>query len=127
METITDFKIMRMSIQLIVSELESAVEFYTEKLGFRVDFRYEDFYVGIIKDGYSIHLKHGVPSPEKRQNIVENEHLDILLSVDDVEGVYEHLCTESVNIVQPLREMPYGKEFYIADQDGYIIAFMGQK
>jgi len=29
---------------------------------------------------------------------------------------------QDVEIVQPLREMRYGKEFYIADPDGYVIA-----
>jgi hypothetical protein len=29
-----------------------------------------------------------------------------------------------VIIVQPLRAMPYGKEFYIADPDGYILSFL---
>jgi predicted enzyme related to lactoylglutathione lyase len=29
-----------------------------------------------------------------------------------------------VQIVQPLREMPYGTEFYISDPDGYIISFI---
>jgi len=26
-----------------------------------------------------------------------------------------------VNIIEPLREMPYGREFYITDPDGYIL------
>jgi len=26
-------------------------------------------------------------------------------------------------VIQSLREMPYGREFYVADPDGYIIAF----
>jgi hypothetical protein len=31
----------------------------------------------------------------------------------------------AIEIIQPLRAMPYGKEFYIADPDGYIIGFLG--
>ena len=127
METITDFKITRMSLQLIVAELESAIEFYTEKLGFSIDFRYEDFYVGIIKEEHSIHLKHGEPSPEKRQNNRVNEHLSMMFSVRDFETVFDHLSAKSVDMVQPLREMPYGKEFYIADPDGHLIGFIGQE
>jgi hypothetical protein len=49
-----------MSPQLVVADLERSIYFYTAELGFVVDFRYEDFYAGIIRDGYTIHLKAGV-------------------------------------------------------------------
>ena len=51
----------KMSPQLAVADIGRAIKFYTEKLGFRLDFEYEDFYAGIIKDGHSIHLKCGEP------------------------------------------------------------------
>ena len=57
MATVTYSKIKKMSPQLLVADIDHSIEFYTKKLGFNVDFRYEDFYAGIIKDGYSIHLK----------------------------------------------------------------------
>jgi hypothetical protein len=97
---------------------------YTKKLGFEVDFLYEDFYGGIIKNGYSIHLKLGKPSTEERKNKRENDDLDIVFSVEDVEDLYAELVNKSVEITQPLCDRPYGKEFYIADPDGYILAFL---
>lgn len=121
MHTIKPSKIKKMSLQLLVADLERAVEFYTLKLGFEIDFRFEDFYVGIIKDGCSIHLKLG--DLTKRRN-KSNEDLDIMFSVEGIEGLYEELASKFVNITQSLREMPYGKEFYIADPDGHIIAFV---
>ena len=68
MDTITYFKIKKMSPQLLVADVDRSIEFYTKKLGFDVEFRYEDFYAGIIKDGYSIHLKASKPSIEEREN-----------------------------------------------------------
>ncbi|HTJ12643.1 MAG TPA: VOC family protein [Dinghuibacter sp.] len=106
------FTIKTMSPQLLVADLEWAITFYTEKLGFRLDFRYEDFYAGIVKDGVSIHLKCG----EGRKDF------ELTFSVPDVEGAYAAL--DGVTIAQPLREMPYGKEFYIADPDGNVLAFL---
>ena len=120
-------KIKRMSPQFLVTDINRSVEFYTNKLGFEVDFHYEDFYSGIIKDGYSIHLKLVKPVIEERENKRKNEHLDLIFSVDDIEVLYERLRNQSVEVIQPLREMPYGKEFYISDPDGYIIAFMEVK
>jgi catechol 2,3-dioxygenase-like lactoylglutathione lyase family enzyme len=111
-----------MSPQFLVADIEYSIEFYTKKLGFDVDFRYEDFYAGIIKDGYSIHLKVSKSAVQKKSR--SNEDIDIIFSVDDIEGLYEQLSNISVEFTQPLREMPYGKEFYVADPDGHIIAFL---
>lgn len=47
MDAITYSKIKKMSPQFLVADIEHSIEFYTEKLGFDVDFRYEDFYAGL--------------------------------------------------------------------------------
>jgi len=124
MNTTPNFRIKKASLQFIVADLERSTEFYTKALGFGIDFRYDDFYVGIIKDGCSIHFKSGKPYVEERKSKKENEDLDIIFSVNDIEAVYRELSGKRLEFVQPLREMPYGKEFYIADPDGYIIAFV---
>jgi len=111
----------KMSPQLPVANIEHSIEFYTKKLGFSLDFRYEDFYAGIIKDGHSIHLKCGI-SPEN--NAKNKEDLEITFSVDGIERLYTEVLSKSIEIVQSLREMPYGKEFYIADPDGNHLAFL---
>lgn len=123
MNAVTYSRIRKMSPQLLVADIEYSIEFYTKKLGFDVDFRYEDFYAGIVKDGYSIHLKVG-RSLGQRENRRIMENLDIIFSVDNIEGLYEELSSKSVEFTQSLREMPYGKEFYVADPDGHIIAFL---
>ncbi len=113
-----------MSPQFLVSDFERSIEYYTKVLGFDLEFRFEDFYAGIIKDGHSIHLKCGHPSQEERENKRENNDLDIVFSVENVEGLYEEYSQKPIEIIQPLCERPYGKEFYIADPDGYILAFL---
>jgi catechol 2,3-dioxygenase-like lactoylglutathione lyase family enzyme len=123
MNAVTYSRIRKMSPQLLVADIEYSIEFYTKKLGFDVDFRYEDFYAGIIKDGYSIHLK-VAKSLGQGENKRIMEDLDIIFSVDDIEGLYQELSNKSVEFTQSLREMPYGKEFYVADPDGHIIAFL---
>lgn len=120
-------KIKAMSPQFLVTDINSSIEFYTNKSGFDVDFRYEDFYAGVTKDEYCIHLKLAKPAIEERENKINNEHLDIVFSVDEIEVLYDNLRTQSVEFIKSLREMPYGKEFYIADPDGYIIAFIEGK
>ncbi len=117
-------KIKNMSPLFVVTHLENSIEFYTVQLGFGIDFRYEDFYAGIIKDGFSIHLKSGTPSSEERKSKRMREDIDITFSVSDIEELYAGFLDKHVEIIQPLREMPYGREFYIADTDGYILSYL---
>jgi len=127
MGVVTSSRIKKMSPQFLVADLERSIEFYMQKLGFSMEFRYEDFYAGIMKDGNSIHLKSGNPSAGERKNKRENDDLDLVFSVENVDGLYNDLVNRSVEITQPLCERPYGKEFYVADPDGYIIAFLEEK
>ena len=124
MDTATTSSIKKMSPQFLVTDFERSIQYYTQVLGFDLEFRYEDFYAGIIKDGYSIHLKCGQPLLEERERKRENNDLDIVFSVDNVDALYEEYSQKPIEIIQPLCERPYGKEFYIADPDGYILAFL---
>lgn len=123
MNVVVHHKIKQMSPQFLVADLDRSVGFYVKELGFNVDFRYDDFYTGISKDGFSVHLKSGKPSIEERRNKRNNEDLDIVFSVDGIDDLYGIMTSKSIEFIQPLREMDYGKEFYIADPDGYLIGF----
>jgi catechol 2,3-dioxygenase-like lactoylglutathione lyase family enzyme len=116
-----------MSPQFMVADIGRSIEFYTYKLGFTIDFRYEDFYAGIIKDGWSIHLKAAEAAPHKPSKMEHTEDLDIVFSVEGIEDLFSELSANSIEFIQPLRDMPYGREFYIADPDGHIIAFLEQR
>ena len=117
-------KIKNMSPLFVVTDLERSIEFYTKQLGFNIDFLYEDFYAGIVKDGFSIHLKLGTPFVEEKKSKRINESIDITFLVDDVEKLFEEFSNKPIEIIQPLRQMPYGKEFYITDLDGYILSYL---
>ncbi len=114
----------KMSPQLLVSDLEQSLNFYMGKLGFNLAFRYQNFYAAIGKDPFSIHLKLGKPLLKERMQKRNNQDIDLTFSVDDIEDLYLKVLAESIEIVQPLRNMPYAKEFYISDPDGYILAFI---
>jgi len=119
-------KIKGMSPLLLVTDLNQSIAFYTLQLGFEIAFLYEDFYAGITRDGYSIHLKSGRVDSEERAKRRENEDLELMFSVADIGAFYEYLQSKSVEFTQPLREMPYGREFYIADPDGNLLGFVDQ-
>lgn len=111
-----------MSPQLVVADLQRALDFYTRQLGFKIDFLYEDFYAAIGIDGYTIHLKLGKATA--RAYSLKNEDLDLVFSVENIDQLFEALQSRQEVIIQQLRQMPYGREFYIADPDGYILGFV---
>lgn len=112
-----------MSPLLVVSDLEQSLKFYTEQLGFEINFRHEGFYAGIGLGTHSIHLKAGDPSSSERLRRRKNEDVDLIFGVKDLDRMYEHVCSQAMEIVQPLRVMPYEREFYVGDPDGYVLAF----
>ena len=119
------FTIKQITPLLLVSNLEEAIAFYVQQLGFTLAFTYEDFYAGIGKNGHPIHLKTDYREMEDRPSRSNNDELDLVFAVDNVAGVFEEITKTHVEIIQPLREMPYGTEFYIADPDGHVLAFVG--
>lgn len=112
-----------MSPQLVVSDIGRSIQFYTEQLEFSINFRHEDFYAGVGCAGNSVHLKLGAPSKQEQERRRENEDVDIVFGVTDLDGLYKTVKAKEIHIVLPLREMPYGREFYIQDPDGYVLAF----
>jgi predicted enzyme related to lactoylglutathione lyase len=113
-----------MSPLLLVADLDRSMAFYAEHLGFAIDFRYEDFYAGMVKGNFTIHFKCSEPAPAERENRKKNEDLDLVFAVSGIGDLYDAMKGGPVQIIQPLREMPYGREFYISDPDGYIISFI---
>ena len=116
--------IKKMSPLFVVADLEQSLDFYTQRLGFEIDFRYEDFYAGITRNGCSIHLKSGYPDSGQSVEKHNDEDIDVTFSVEDIDDFFETIKSLPVTIVQPLRQMPYGREFYISDPDGYILSFL---
>src|ERR1700688_3447353 len=99
MQTIILPRIKKMSPLLVVADIKRSMDFYGKKLGFEMEFIYEDFYAGIAREGCSIHLKTGKPSIGERERKRKNQDLDIVFSVDNIEVFYEQLSNNSVSIL----------------------------
>ena len=110
--------------QFLVDDLERAIAYYRDKLGFELDFKYESFYAAVSRDGVAIHLK-GAPKPGgEREYRRENEHLDAYISVSDIRGLFRELEMRGARVIRPLEERPWAcLDFYVEDSDGYILCF----
>jgi len=114
--------------QFLVDDLERAIAYYCDKLGFELDFKYQSFYAAVRRDGFAIHLKHAPKSGADRANRKQNEHLDAYISVSGIEGLFSELEMRGAQVIKPLEERPWAcLDFYVEDPDGYILCFSEQK
>ena len=110
--------------QFLVDDLDRAVAYYRDRLGFELGFRYESFYAGVVRDGVAIHLKHAPKVIADREHRKQNEHLDAYISVSGVGDLFIELQTRGAAVIKPLEQRPWAcVDFYVEDLDGYILCF----
>jgi predicted enzyme related to lactoylglutathione lyase len=108
----------------LVDDLERAIAYYRDRLGFTLDFVYDSFYASVSRDGCKIHLKHGPARAEERAFRKRHEHLDAHIAVSGIRGLYDEVQRRGADVFQPLAERPWSCiDFYVEDPDGYILCF----
>lgn len=114
--------------QFLVDNLDRAIAYYRDKLGFELDFDYESFYASVTRDGFAIHLKHAPKLAGDRERRKQNEHLDAFISVSGIRALFSELERRGAKIIKPLEERPWAcLDFYVEDPDGYILCFSEQR
>jgi len=112
--------------QFLVDDLERSIAYY-RKLGFEFGEPWDGFYAIGYVDGLELHLKEAPKNAAERQYRRDHEHLDAAAGVAGIEEFYERCVANGATILKPLAPTPWGtKGFYVADPDGYIIAFGGK-
>jgi len=110
--------------QFLVDDLDRAIAYYRDKLGFELDFKYQSFYASVTRDGFAIHLKHAPKLGADREYRKQNEHLDAYISVSGIRGLFSELETRGAQVIKPLEARPWAcLDFYVEDPDGYILCF----
>lgn len=113
--------------QLLVDDLDRAIAYYRDKLGFELDFKYQSFYAAVTRDGVAIHLKCAPKSAADREHRRQNEHLDAYIAVSGIHGLFGELQLRGAQVLKPLEERPWACfDFYVEDPDGYILCFSEQ-
>jgi catechol 2,3-dioxygenase-like lactoylglutathione lyase family enzyme len=113
--------------QFLVDDLDRAIAYYRDKLGFNLDFKYQSFYASVTRDGCAIHLKHAPKLAADREHRKHNEHLDAYISVSGIRDLFSELKMSGAQVIKPLEERPWAcLDFYIEDPDGYILCFSEQ-
>ncbi|WP_114492486.1 VOC family protein [Candidatus Ulvibacter alkanivorans] len=106
---------------LLVSNMNTSLEFYTKQLEFKCTFSWMDpiTYAVLKRDGVSIHLSLSETTIKKLQ-----VHPAISIFVHDVDAVYNAFRTKNVEIYTPIGDRAYKmRDFDVLDPDGYMLTF----
>ena len=117
-------RVVGISPQFLVDDLDAAVAYYRDKLGFGLDFNYDSFYAGVSRDGFAIHLKCAPKTLSDRAHRKRNKHLDAHIKVSGVTALHDELRSRGALITRPPEARPWACiDFYVEDPDGYILCF----
>lgn len=116
--------------QFFVSDLDRAMAFYRDVLGFTFK-TWQDFYAIGLRDGLEIHLKHGPTDKPARTGRKPEDKLDASAGISGIEAFYAEVQSriaqfKGAKIVTPLTKTDWGtQDFYVEDPDGHILCFGG--
>ncbi len=106
---------------LLVSNMNTSIEFYTKQLEFKCTFSWMDpiTYAVLKRGGVSIHLSLSETTIKKLQL-----RPAISIFVHDVDAVYNTFRAKNVGIYTPIGDRAYKmRDFDVLDPDGYMLTF----
>jgi uncharacterized glyoxalase superfamily protein PhnB len=117
--------------QLFVANVQSSCDFYTNKLGFAIEFVYGDppFYGQVRRDNARLNLRL-IGEPVFVEGIREREHLlsasITVAGADEIKQLFLSYQAAGVSFHQALKKEPWGaRTFIVMDPDGNLILFAG--
>ena len=112
--------------QLRTTDMASSIRFFTEKLGFSVEFRYQDFYAGIRAGSQIFHLKLVDEKDPSIPYVDEGEHFHLYLETDAISDFAAQLKANGVKLVKDVHETPWNtREIVIHDDQGHTL-YLGE-
>jgi catechol 2,3-dioxygenase-like lactoylglutathione lyase family enzyme len=117
--------------QLFVADIQRSVNFYSQKMGFRVDFVYGDppFYAKVTRDAALLAIRF-VEEPVFAGDVREREDLltasITVATMEEIESLFLSYQAAGVPFHHALKDEPWGaKTFVVQDPDGNLILFAG--
>jgi catechol 2,3-dioxygenase-like lactoylglutathione lyase family enzyme len=117
--------------QLFVASIKDSCDFYTNKLGFAIEFVYGDppFYGQVRRDNARFNLRL-VCEPVFVEGIREREHLlsasITVATANEIKQLFLSYQAAGVLFSQTLKKEPWGaRAFIVMDPDGNLILFAG--
>lgn len=119
---------MTLRMELFVVDVDRAIAFYADVLGFTLD-RRDPGYASVRHGQVVFGLGPIAKLPESGGYFTQDRlagdrglGVEIVLEVDDVDHVYDHVRGTGYPLHEPLQERPWGlRDFRIVDPDGYYL------
>jgi catechol 2,3-dioxygenase-like lactoylglutathione lyase family enzyme len=117
--------------QLFVANIKTSCDFYTNKLGFAIEFLYGDppYYGQVVRDNARINLRL-VCEPVFAGDIRQREHLlsasITVATANEIKQLFQSYRAAGVLFHQALKNEPWGAAtFVVSDPDENLILFAG--
>ncbi|HKP01375.1 MAG TPA: VOC family protein [Nitrospiraceae bacterium] len=98
-----------------ISDLERSIEFYSNRLGFRVDFRFGNpaYYAGLTIGNVCLHISSRYPYKNNTGHGIP------YISVEEVDNLNDRLVKAGMKFYCPVGNREYGlRDFALKDPDG---------
>lgn len=120
---------MSVRFELFVQDMDQAIAFYTQILGFQVHRReaaYASLRNGLVVLGLGpidkLPHEHGGYFTRTKLRAARGLGMEIVLEVEDVRAMYERMQSRGYPIEEPLQKRPWGlTDFRLVDPDGYYL------
>ncbi|MDQ6433030.1 VOC family protein [Mesorhizobium sp. LHD-90] len=116
--------------QLFSADVAASCAFYASRLGFSVRFLHGQppFYGQVERGGARLNIRHidaGRPVPSDPR---EPDLLAASIVVEGIEALFEEFSSKGVAFHSPLRTEMWGaRTFIVADPDGNLVLFAGER
>lgn len=112
--------------QIFVTDLDRAVAFYRDRLGFSVAYLYGDpaYYGLVVRGAAGLNLRHVDALPFDAAMRARESLLAATLIVRNLKALFVQYKEAGLEFHQPYREQPWNAhDFIVADPDGNLIHF----
>ena len=114
-------------LTLTVESVEKAIEFYSGKLGLKVEWNALPAFAMIRVDGGGtiglLALAEARKEGVDETSAAQKRAIHVEFSTDDLDGLYEELKAKGVAFHQPPHDEPWERSMTAFDPDGYAVEF----
>ena len=112
-------------LTLTVASVERSIEFYSAKLGLKVEWNALPAFAMIRVDGGGtiglLALAEARKEGVEEASAAQKRAIHVEFSTDDLDGLYEELTAKGVAFYQPPHDEPWERSMTAFDPDGYAV------
>jgi catechol 2,3-dioxygenase-like lactoylglutathione lyase family enzyme len=114
------------TIILLVTDIDSSVDFYKNKIGIPLKFKSPGWAEFILGDVHlALHRKGNKLSGHEATMAAVG--VSVNFEVDDIESMFVQLARNGIDPVAEIKDYEFGRYFFVTDPDGYVIGFREYK